>query len=338
LTSDGGKKFGETLDQMAKSGGATQTAFEEMNKGSQVAFDKLGAAVKVLKIDLGEKLAPVVESFVKFLSDNMTTFVILGSTIGVIAAAVLIVNAGMMVYTAYTKAATAAQWLFNAAMNANPITLAVIAVGLLGAALVIAYKKFEPFRKIVDDVFGGMKWWINKVTIPAVEALLAVFKTVFNGIASAWNNTVGKLSFKVPSWVPKFGGNGFSVPQIPMLANGGIVNSPTLALIGEGNGPEAVIPLNRMNEFGMGGGMNVTVQAGLVSTPDQMGQLIIEAIQKAQRRSGTVFAPHECPNYAGAGGLSSTTGFGTPFSLTMPSMVFLTRLAGEPLVVSPWLT
>jgi SLT domain-containing protein len=74
-----------------------------------------------------------------------------------------------------------------------------------------------------------------------------------------------------------------------MLANGGIVTSPTLAMIGEGNGPEAVIPLNRMNEFGMGGGMNVTVQAGLISTPDQMGQLIIEAIQRAQRRSGTVF-------------------------------------------------
>jgi TP901 family phage tail tape measure protein len=292
LTSDGGKKFGETLDQMAKSGGATQTAFEEMNKGSQVAFDKLGAAVKVLKIDLGEKLAPVVESFVKFLSDNMTTFVILGSTIGVIAAAVLIVNAGMMVYTAYTKAATAAQWLFNAAMNANPITLAVIAVGLLGAALVIAYKKFEPFRKIVDDVFGRMKWWINNITIPAVKALLAVFKTVFNGIASAWNNTVGKISFKLPKWIPGLGGKGFDMPDIPMLANGGIVDKPggMLAMIGE-RGPEAVIPLTGPNAGAGLGGMNITVQAGLVSTPDQMGQLIIESIQRAQRRSGTVFQP-----------------------------------------------
>jgi hypothetical protein len=37
--------------------------------------------------------------------------------------------------------------------------------------------------------------------------------------------------------------------------------------------------------------VNVTVQAGLVSTPDQVGQQIIEAIQRAQRRSGTVFAP-----------------------------------------------
>jgi SLT domain-containing protein len=70
------------------------------------------------------------------------------------------------------------------------------------------------------------------------------------------------------------------------MATGGIVTSPTMALIGEA-GPEAVIPLNKAN----GMGMNITVNAGLVSTPDQIGQDIIAAIQKAQRRSGTVFAP-----------------------------------------------
>ena len=76
--------------------------------------------------------------------------------------------------------------------------------------------------------------------------------------------------------------------DIPMMANGGIVNSPTLAMIGEA-GPEAVIPLSKMGN--MGGGINITVNAGLVSTPDQIGQEIIQAIQKAQRRSGPVFAP-----------------------------------------------
>jgi hypothetical protein len=79
--------------------------------------------------------------------------------------------------------------------------------------------------------------------------------------------------------------------DIPLLAAGGIVTAPTLAMIGEGNGPEAVIPLNQMGNYSGGGGMNITVQAGLISTPDQIGQQIIEAIQRAQRRSGTVFAP-----------------------------------------------
>ena len=78
------------------------------------------------------------------------------------------------------------------------------------------------------------------------------------------------------------------MPDIPMLANGGIVTGPTLALIGEA-GPEAVIPLDRMGSMG-GGGMNITVNAGIAATPDQIGQQIIEAILKAQRRSGQVFA------------------------------------------------
>jgi hypothetical protein len=82
---------------------------------------------------------------------------------------------------------------------------------------------------------------------------------------------------------------GIGIPT--MMAEGGIVTSPTLAMIGEGRGPEAVIPLDRLGNMGMGGGMNITVNAGLVSTPDQIGQEIIQAILKSQRKSGAVFAP-----------------------------------------------
>jgi hypothetical protein len=43
---------------------------------------------------------------------------------------------------------------------------------------------------------------------------------------------------------------------------------------------------------GGGGGTTivVNVQAGLVSSPDQVGQQIIEAIKRAERRSGQGFA------------------------------------------------
>jgi hypothetical protein len=84
--------------------------------------------------------------------------------------------------------------------------------------------------------------------------------------------------------------SGFSVGGLPtMMASGGIVTGPTSIIAGEA-GPEAIIPLSQMGNMGLGGGMNITVQAGLVSTPDQIGQDIILAIQKAQRRSGQVFA------------------------------------------------
>jgi hypothetical protein len=175
-------------------------------------------------------------------------------------------------------------------MALNPVVLFAVAIAALVVGLVIAYKKFDAFRDIVDAVFSAIKTGI-KGGMDAITSYLSfvmgVYKAIFNGIATLWNNTIGKLAFKVPDWVPGIGGNGFSMPDIPMLANGGIVTSPTLALIGEA-GPEAVIPLSQMGN--MGGGMNITVNAGLVSTPDQIGQQIIEAIQRAQRRSGQVFA------------------------------------------------
>jgi len=39
---------------------------------------------------------------------------------------------------------------------------------------------------------------------------------------------------------------GFNIPEIPMLAEGGVVSSPTLAMIGEGSEPEAVMPLSTL--------------------------------------------------------------------------------------------
>lgn len=56
-----------------------------------------------------------------------------------------------------TKAWTAAQWLFNAAMTANPMGLIIVGLVALGAALVVAYKKSETFRNIVDGAFRKVK-------------------------------------------------------------------------------------------------------------------------------------------------------------------------------------
>ena len=56
------------------------------------------------------------------------------------------------------------------------------------------------------------------------------------------------------------------MPNIPMLAEGGVVTSPTLAMIGEGGQSEAVIPLDRLGEFG-GGSQRVEV-VGRISGSD----------------------------------------------------------------------
>jgi hypothetical protein len=277
-------KLSPELKQMAKDGASADEMMAALSgtfmdqatvaaDSAQGQFKRLGIALSETKESIGAALIPAVEamlplltSFGNWAQEHPEILLAIGAAIATIAAAIVAVNI---------------------AMALNPFSLIAIAVVGLGALLVTAYKKFTPFKTVVDSIFGAMEFWIGEVVIPLFNTLLSTVKAVFNGIARIWNSTVGKLSFKIPDWVPGIGGNGFSMPDIPMLANGGIVTSPTLALIGEA-GPEAVIPLSQMGN--MGGGMNITVNAGLVSTPDQIGQLIIDSILRQQRRSGTVFA------------------------------------------------
>jgi hypothetical protein len=76
--------------------------------------------------------------------------------------------------------------------------------------------------------------------------------------------------------------------EVPALAAGGIVNRPTLALIGEA-GPEAVIPLSGRNA-GMGNTYNINVNAGMGTNGAQVGREIVDAIKKFEKTSGPVFA------------------------------------------------
>jgi ElaB/YqjD/DUF883 family membrane-anchored ribosome-binding protein len=257
-----GATFEEVMAEVAKTtGGAAADAANT----AQGKFERLGIALGETKESIGAALLPAVEAVLPFLQtfaqwaqDNPNTFLAIAGAVAAIAGAIVAVNI---------------------AMALNPFALIAGAVVGLAALLVIAYKKFEPFRTIVDDIFGRMKWWINNVTIPAVQTLLTVFKSVFNGIASAWNNTVGKVKFTVPGWVPGIGGKGFDMPDIPMLANGGIVTGPTLAMIGEA-GPEAVIPLDRMGSMG---GNNVTIN---VQGADP--NAVVDALRTYMFRNGSV--------------------------------------------------
>jgi hypothetical protein len=255
-------------------------------------FQRLSVSLAETKETIGAALLPIIEKVLPFLtrmgdwaSENTTAFLVIAGVIGGIAAAVVLVNGAMAVFTAVMTVATVAQTLFNAAMALNPVTLIVIGIGLLIAALVIAYKKFEGFRNVVDTVFrfitGAVSGSLDLIK-GYFSIVLGFYKTIFNGIAKLWNNSVGKLSFKFPSFVPGFGGKGFDVPNIPLLANGGIISQATLAVVGEA-GPEAVIPLSRMNEFGMGGGGNVTIH---VNGGDP--QSVVDALRTYMFRNGSV--------------------------------------------------
>jgi hypothetical protein len=96
-----------------------------------------------------------------------------------------------------------------------------------------------------------------------IERAIALLNSISEG---------GELSYDF-----YYSGNAL-MSQVPFMASGGIVSSPTLAVIGEA-GPEAVIPLDRLGSMG-----NVTVNvSGSVVTETDLIESIRKGLANSQR-------------------------------------------------------
>ena len=132
------------------------------------------------------------------------------------------------------------------------------------------------FTQVIDfvkNIFAGEwgKAWENVKNIFAnmFGGLVGLAKQPINAIISLINkafSAIGSVSVSIPDWVPSMGGQtlSFEMPQIPMLANGGIVTKPTTALIGEGAESEAVLPLSKLESLladhsSSAGSSNITI-------------------------------------------------------------------------------
>jgi hypothetical protein len=240
--------------------GGTAKATADDTKRMQEGFAQFQQSLGLGLLPILEAVTPLLLGMANWAKENPGTFKILAAAIGAIAISILAINA---------------------AMALNPITAIAIGVVALVAGLVLAYKRFETFRMVVDTVFEGIKLGFGLV-VTYLKTVAGIYKEIFNGIAKGWNNTIGKLSFTIPN-IPGLPGRGtkIEVPNIPMLADGGIVTGPTLAMIGEA-GPEAVVPLDRYNN-GMGGGSNVTIN---VQGGDP--NAVVDALRAYMFRNGSV--------------------------------------------------
>jgi TP901 family phage tail tape measure protein len=145
-----------------------------------------------------------------------------------------------------------------------------------GQALVDGVRSAIAAAGFVINVDGSLT---NQRAIDQVNAAVAKAKTGKTAKAR-------KISTKERTAIENLAAS-LGVP-VPALAAGGIVNKPTLALIGEA-GPEAVIPLSGRNA-GMGNTINITVNAGMGTNGAQVGREIVDAIKKFEKTSGPVFA------------------------------------------------
>ena len=116
--------------------------------------------------------------------------------------------------TVASKAARAAvvawaavQWVLNAALNANPIGLIVIAIAALVAGVILAYKHSETFRNIVQAAWNGIKaavgavWgWFSGTVWPGLKAAFSAIGAAAmwlyqNAILPAWNGIQAAIGF-----------------------------------------------------------------------------------------------------------------------------------------------
>jgi hypothetical protein len=160
--------------------------------------------------------------------------------------------AAQKIAAAGSKVWAAAQWVMNSALLASPITWIVLGIVALVAVIVLIATKTDWFQKAWKAAWGWVKtaasnaWdfikkipgWIGTAFAKVAGFITAPYRAAFNLIADAWNATVGKLSWTVPDWIPKIGGNTISVPKLPHFHAGGVVpgvpGTPTVAMLQAG--------------------------------------------------------------------------------------------------------
>jgi len=266
--------------------------------------ESIGAAVAPLI----QKMLPALLKFSTFAQENTKLIVILGAVIGTFALAIIGLNAGLAIYNTIQALTLALNTALTASFSALWIATGVVVIIAIIAALVALQVKFDIFGKAIDGLKAGfMAWWgVVQFVFGAVKTgfseLADLGKAIFDGIGGAFKGVINAvisamekgLNFAIKGLntildgIDKAAGpwvNFGSIPEVklPRLAEGGIVTSPTIAMIAEGGEPEAVIPLSKLGSmgFGGGGGGNITINV-TSADPNE----VVRALQAYNRNVG----------------------------------------------------
>jgi hypothetical protein len=257
-----GASLNEIMDVLGGTfGGATAKSAETAAGKMKILKNSIGEtqeSIGAALLPVLQAVLPVLNRFAAWAQDNPKAFLAIAAAIGIVAAAIVATNI---------------------AMALNPFSLIAAGVALLIVGLVTAYNKFEWFRDginlIVNTVIGFFAGMVN-AAIGAVNAIISAYNSIplLPDLPKAPTVPVPQLGKTVNKPAP-------GRPSIPRLADGGIVSSPTLALIGEA-GPEAVVPLDRM---ATGGGVTINVTGGL-ATSAEIGESVVNALRAYSRSAG----------------------------------------------------
>lgn len=197
-------------------------------------------------------LEPIITPFLETLSwlwDNHISKMVekVGDFVG------KLVNGALEIYNKFIQPII--MWLLEKLAPAWSFLSSAI-IGVLGSVFAVISDVFGAIFGIlggvidfITGIFTGnwKKAWngVKDVFKNIVDGLVGIFKFPINLIIDGINAFISGLNkIKIPDWVPAVGGKGINIPKIPKLARGGIIDSPTIAMVGEA-GKEAVMPLER---------------------------------------------------------------------------------------------
>lgn len=196
-----------------KAAAAAETAAGKQ-KRMAIVMAELGESIGTIALPAMEKAAEVGIKMADWVDRNRTLVGALVVGVGGLTAVVYAVSLAMRAWLAITKAwaaitkvATAVQWALNVAMSANPIGLVIIAIIGLIAALVLAWKHSDTFRRIVTGAFDKVKgaamfvWNWVKANWPLLLAILTgPFGIAVLVIARNWDKVKAGAT-AVKNWI-----------------------------------------------------------------------------------------------------------------------------------------
>ena len=148
---------------------------------------------------------PTIKKVGTFLIENAGTiaklvagFYALTAVIAIVGPVIQGITAAFKAYKAIATAVKAVQFALNVLWLANPIGLVIAAIAALVAIFVIAYKKSDTFRAIVDKSWAAIKkatvavWnFIKDLTLKVWNAIkdaaVKAAEAVKNAVTKAWN-------------------------------------------------------------------------------------------------------------------------------------------------------
>ena len=131
-------------------------------------------------------------------------------------------------------------------------------------------------KKMLTDTFDPLATAMADIVSSTVKA--TGISGIVGGIFSAFTGGIGGLI-------------GGAIGSLFGLADGGIVTKPTVAMVGEGGEPEAVIPLSKLDRMigGGGGGITINIGATMGNEADaySFAKMITKYQEKINRRNLT---------------------------------------------------